>query len=572
MLLSAASVPAQTIPSPALPGRIEQQFAPPPTAPQVQPPAPLPVPPTGPLPVKPGAVSFTLKEVIVDGVTVYTPEQLRPAYAAFLERTISVDDLSQIEQAITTKYRSDGYILARAVIPTGQALDPTAAILHVRVYEGYIDKVLLTPEYQAGERGRLVKTILDKIAGGCRSGDRPADGKPCALHRDTLERYLLLANDLPGVTASAVIEPSPDTSGAADLFVTITQKSYDASARVDNRSSPYIGPTTGQLAGSLNNLTDRYERSTIRVVGAAPLSELWLINVNEEIPLNSEGLRLAVGGTHSRSHPGDALRSSNLVSYGDSASLALAYPWLRTRAENLMFRGDFTVRNALTYESDAETFDDHTRVLTAGATYDLADRWLGVNFVDAAVGQGVDILGATKRNAPRTSHTGADPNFTKFTGELSRLQQIADQWNLLIAATGQYATSKLLASEQFAFGGERYGRGFDPSEILGDRGIAGKVELQYTPSRLPAILGIGDILRTVQFYGFYDIGRVWSLDVGAADPIAASAGAGVRFLVTDYVSGYVELAAPLRRAVQSQIADGKNGKAPRFYFSIASRF
>src|SRR5579883_705837 len=573
-LALATSAWAQAIPSPAAPGRIERELTPPPAPPPVSAPPPVPAAPAVPVPA-PGALTFVLKDVVVDGATVYTAQQLRQAYQGFLGKPVSVDALAQLEQAITTQYRRDGYILARALIPSGQAIDPAAGIVHVQVYEGYIDKVRLDPlDYEVGSRGKLVRAILDKIAGGCRSGDRPVDGKPCPLHRDTLERYLLLANDLPGVKASAIIQPSPDVPGAADLFVTITEKPYDVTAQVNNRGSPFTGPFLGELSGSLNNLMDYYERTTVRGVVSLPFNELQLGNATEEIPLGSEGLRMVLGGTDSRSRPGLALRSQDVVTKSQSLSFALAYPLIRTRSENLLLRGEFNWRDDITDVGGAKLFDDHARILSAEASYDLADSWLGVNLIDVSVGQGLPILDATPQNSPFASHTGADGVFTKFNAELSRLQQILAEWNLLAAVSGQYSVHKLLVEEQFGYGGERFGRAYDPSEILGDRGIAGKLELQYTPAWGPGALGTGDALKALQFYTFYDIGRVWNPGVGEAVPSAsaASTGAGVRYTVTDYVSGYLEVAKPLTRPVQSLVSEGESGKAPRIFFSVAARF
>ena len=574
VLGSAAAVAQIAVPNPVAPGRPEQEFLPQPAPPSVTAPPPVEIErPKTPAPPRPGALSFVLKDVVVDGATVYTPAQLRTAYAPFLGRTITVDDLAGLEEAVSRKYRNDGYILARALIPGNQSIDPKAGVVHVQVYEGYIDKVRLDPlDYEVGAKGRLIKAILDKIAHGCRPGETPKDGKPCPLNRDTLERYLLLVNDLPGVQASAVIQPSPTTPGAADLFVTITQLHVEGTAEIDNRGTPYTGPLTAQTSVTLDNLTGAFDRTTLRYVNSIPFSELNLANLTEDIPLNSEGLRLGFGGTFSRSHPGDALRFADIVSHTDAFDATLSYPLIRTRSENLLVRGNFTWQDALTDAAAARLFSDKTRAFSAGANYDLADRLLGVNLIDVSTTQGLGILGATPANSPLASHAGADGNFTKFDAELSRLQQIIPQWNLLGAVNGQYALQRLLVAEQIGYGGDRYGQGYDPSELLGDRGIEGKVELQYTPLWAPGLFGPRSPLQTLQFFAFYDVGKLWNLGPGAIDPSGASAGGGIRFTLTQHLSGYVLMAVPLTRPVQSSIADGLNGNAGRLFFSVASIF
>ena len=571
----AASSFAQAIPNPVLPGRIENQLVPPPAelAPALPPPpaqpeeAPPPEPPTA-------GINFVLRGVEVEGATVYTPDQLKETYAKYLDKPISIEILPQIEDAITVRYRRDGYILSRALIDA-QTIDPQQGIVHVKVLEGYIDKVRLDPlEYEIGDKGKLVRNILKRIEHACRPGEVPPDDKPCPLHRDVLERYLLLANDLPGIKASAVIQPSQDNEAAADLFVTIDETPTVYTASLDNRGSGYVGPLTSHESAAFNNLLGLQERSEIHTAQSVPFNELELVNGVEEIPLTADGLRVAIDFTHTRSRPGGLLRELNLDTIGDAGAITLAYPYLRTRSENIQFRASLGIANAATTHGvgDATAFFDQTRTFTLGGSYDLADSYLGVNLADLSLVQGLPLLGATPENSAVASHVGASPTFTKFDGEVSRVQQVIPEWNVLVGTTAQYSFSKLLSSQQFGYGGDQYGRGYDPSELLGDRGVDARTELQYTPDWAPGMMGWNDGVRSLQLYDFYDIGRVW-VDPGPSTHMSgASAGFGVRFTITDHFAGYLELAKPLTRAVQAVQAEGAGGKEPRFFFSVAGKF
>jgi hemolysin activation/secretion protein len=570
---SVALAQAIPVPSPALPGRLERQFAPPPELAPALPPLPLPELPAAPQ-QPPSGIAFVLKDVVVEGSTVYTQDELSAAYAPFLGREISIEQLPQIEQALTVLYRRDGYILSRAVVDA-QTIDPQAGVLHVKIYEGYIDKIRLDPlDYEVSDQGALLRAILQHVAHGCRSGEEAKGDKPCPLHRDVLERYLLLANDLPGVQASAVIQPSVEAEGGADLFVTVNETPVGASASIDNRGSAYVGPLTAHESATFNDIFGLFERTELRAAHSIPFNELELVNGVEEIPLTSDGLRLALDFTHTRSRPGGLLRPINLETLGDSGGFTLAYPYLRTRSENLQLRASIEIRNSITTHglSDATAFYDRSRVATFGASYDLADRWLGVNLVDVSVGQGIPTLGATPPTSISASHTGANPAFTKLNGEISRVQQVLPSINVLGAATGQYAFSKLLSAEQFGYGGDRYGHAYDPSEVLGDRGVAAKAERQYTPDWAAGMMGWNDGVRALQFYIVGDVGRAW-VDPGPSTHLSgASLGGGVRFTITDYLAGYVEVAKPLTRRVQAVQAKGAGGKEPRFFFSVAGKF
>jgi hemolysin activation/secretion protein len=121
-----------------------------------------------------------------------------------------------------------------------------------------------------------------------------------------------------------------------------------------------------------------------------------------------------------------------------------------------------------------------------------------------------------------------------------------------------------LSSEEFGVGGSDYGRANDNSEIVGEDGIAAKLELQINdPVKAPYIDGY-------QLYGYYDIGKVWDRDnptVRDQERSLASVGAGVRFDFTETISGSAELALPMTRDVQTQ-----GDQDPRGFFSLTAAF
>ena len=146
---------------------------------------------------------------------------------------------------------------------------------------------------------------------------------------------------------------------------------------------------------------------------------------------------------------------------------------------------------------------------------------------------------------------------------MSRLQPVYNRVNVFFAAKAQYAAVRLLSPEEFAIGGAFIGRGYDPSEISGDHGMAGIMELQYgQPVTLP-------VLNDIQIYGFYDLGVVYQVE-NSTKASVSSAGGGIRANFTNWLSGYIEVAKPLTRRVGTQITG--DGKDPRVFFSLAIRY
>jgi hemolysin activation/secretion protein len=196
--------------------------------------------------------------------------------------------------------------------------------------------------------------------------------------------------------------------------------------------------------------------------------------------------------------------------------------------------------------------------------YDNADRFRGINLFSVNVTQGLNILDATEAGSLNLSRSQGRSDFTKISGKIQRLQQLAPSWMLLGAAAGQYSFEKLLASEEFGVGGLAFGRAFDPSEITGDQGVALKLELQR------AFQLKKKFLRNLQAYAFIDYGSVWNrvpTPTGSRRQELTSPGVGTRFNLTEYLSGYVEVTKPLDREVAAE-----GNKDPRVFFSLSARY
>jgi hemolysin activation/secretion protein len=224
-----------------------------------------------------------------------------------------------------------------------------------------------------------------------------------------------------------------------------------------------------------------------------------------------------------------------------------SYPLIRSRSENLLLRSSFTVHDGETQIFGVEDTRDRIRAFRLGATFDLADAW-GVNLLDIEVSQGIDGLGSSKNNDTMLSRPAGRVNFTKSSLYAARLQYLAPRWSFLTAVSVQYAWTDLLSSELYSFGGEQIGRGYDPSELVGDHGLGMKLELRYTDT-IP-----GYLMFSYTGYAFYDAGKVYQRSPGGlpSSESASSAGLGLRMGLGRHISCYAELAKPLTRDISAE--------------------
>lgn len=371
--------------------------------------------------------------------------------------------------------------------------------------------------------------------------------------------------DLPGVEARAVLQPAADETGASEVVVTITRKQVSASATLDNRGTRYLGPYQLSATASVNNLFGLEDQTQLRAASSIfQTDEFAYGEIRHEEQIGSEGTKAFFSGSYVDTHPGYSLAPLDIHGISYALSLGVSHPLVRSRQQNWFVNTDFTWRDVNTDALGGNLYYDKTRVITVGSTYDFVDPLSAINRLETSIGNGIasgDSAGQAR------SRANADGSFTKINAKVSRLQPLYDAFSLQLAAAGQYAFQPLLASEEFALGGQEFGSAYDTAEITGDSGAAGRAELQYNRN-----LGL-NYLQQYQLYGFYDIGEVYNIRAipGSEQAVQSlsSAGLGARVNVIDSLSASVEGAWPLTRNVA---ALGGNGDDPRVFFNVQYRY
>ncbi|MBI1300981.1 MAG: ShlB/FhaC/HecB family hemolysin secretion/activation protein [Alphaproteobacteria bacterium] len=503
----------------------------------------------------PGAedIKFQLQSLSIEGVGIYTSEDLNTIYSDKIGTVISLKDLYGIANAITNKYRNDGYILTQVIVPP-QTIE--GGDVKLRAVEGFIDNIIIEGEGSESEQKQI-----RKYAENLRKNN--------ILSAQALERNLLLINDLPGVRARSVLSPSKSKTGGSDLTIIVERDSYEGEASVDNHGSRFLGPYQGAITGTANSAFGLNERITTQLVTAGDKDnkdELLFGSVLYEMPVNQFGTLLRMIGSISATEPGDDLEDFDVNGISRFASASVVHPFVRSRTENLTARAGFDIRNVDSRNNLSPSTHDAIRSVRVGATYQFLDTFIGVGFnvFDFEVSQGVDILGASGSGDSDLTRAAGDPLYTKARLQLQRLQRITSNVNILFAGQGQLAASPLLSSEEFGVGGVNIGRGYDSSEIVGDDGIAGKVEVQWNePYKVK-------YLYDYQMFAYLDGGRVWDQDAttsGAKRESIVSTGVGFRTDFTEQTSAGFGVAFPLTRRV-----DTVNDRDPRYYFNITHKF
>jgi hemolysin activation/secretion protein len=540
-----AQIVPRDLPNTVLPGH--EQSLPLPVAPESDFDFSIQAPKRTPVPRAADELTFTLRDITITGTTVYSAVSLRSLYEALIGQEVKLADIIAVADAIEAKYREAGYILTRAFVPPQRVGN---GVFTLSVVEGFVKALDVEGGNEAAQS--QVKTYLQPVLAA----------HPLDIH--TMERALLLANDIPGITASGLLRPSPDTPGASDLVVTLTQSTMSGGFGIDNRGSKFAGPWTIRGDVAINGLITGNDQLLASLSSTVPSSiEKRTGQLRYSHPLGSSGTIFSLLASGTRGEPGSILTSQNVITKSYAVGPRLRIPLLRSRAESLFLDTGLNWQYAEVTSVGLPVSHDQWRTADASLTYIENGFLNGTSSLTFGIEQGLAIFGASPNGSPDLSRAGADTDFTKLTTTLRRGQILSGPLNLALTATGQYSFAPLITGEQAAYGGDSIGRGYDPSVLLGDHGIGGSVELRYD-------LRFNDsFILSAQPYTFYDRARVWNRTGGVTGGATlSSTGFGVRAQLPHEISAGLEFAQTL-----SSLASNDDGRlTSRILFNAGIRF
>jgi hemolysin activation/secretion protein len=469
-------------------------------------------------------VLFRLHRVSVSGAESLPPHIVENTYRRFIGKGVSQADLSAIAEGVSDAYRAAGYHLSRAIVPPQ---DIRGGHVKVKMVEGRIAELVLKGD-DSDAFG--VRRMLDPVLAEA----------PSRLA--TLERQLLLVNDLPGVrVADTAIDEIGSASGRFRLTVTLKSWRIYTSSGVDNLGSASVGPWQSYATAAANSSFVRGDTLAANVSTVpSNRAELALGRLTYDAPVGIDGARVGASVLHSDVRPGDDRRQFDTRTLTDSFELRGSIVPVKARQHALTLTATAGLSEVRSTDIFGLIYHDRIRTVGLAADYRLQDDFGGTNYLSLGWRQGLGILGASEAFDPYLSHYGASGDFATFNAAATRIQTFNDAWSVKLAGAAQFATAPLLTSQQFYLGGAAFGRGYGSGEVSGDNGVAGAAELRFDHALNLAWL------KGYQLYGFLEGGRVWNDGFAPRDGLAlASVGAGVRLYLTEDLQAGVGVAVPL---------------------------
>ncbi|MGH7152946.1 MAG: POTRA domain-containing protein, partial [Acetobacteraceae bacterium] len=253
--------------------------------------------------------------VSVEGVTAYPPAEILSLAQGLVGPSVALPKIEAAREAILQRYRADGYILSAV-----SANIDAAGNLRFVVTEGRIASVKLAGNI--GPAGTQVLRFLNRL-----TEKRPIDSV-------TLERYLLLAQDVPGITLHAILQPSAEEPGAVNLIAEVSRQPVSGLATVDNRASPFTGPIESVAVIDLNSFTEFGEKTELSLYHAFPNSETFG-QASVESFVGSSGLKVRVYGGYGPTNPTGVFSQIGYYGINTVFGGVVSYPVIRARRQTL---------------------------------------------------------------------------------------------------------------------------------------------------------------------------------------------------------------------------------------------
>ena len=176
--------------------------------------------PVAPAPV--ADVTQPIRAVTVAGATAYPAAELERLTAGLTGPAVSQRRIEAARTAIVNRYRSDGYVF------TAVSAFVADGALRFVVTEGHVTDVQLDGDI--GPAAAQVLRFLNHV-----TATRPIDTA-------TIERWLLLASDVPGISIRSVLRASNDDPGGLTLVAQVSRTPVNGLVTADNRGFRQAGP------------------------------------------------------------------------------------------------------------------------------------------------------------------------------------------------------------------------------------------------------------------------------------------------------------------------------------------
>lgn len=425
--------------------------------------------------------SVVVKAFNFVGNTRLSSAQLRGILSSYVDRPVDFAQLQTAVAALGQAYREAGWT-ARAYLP---AQEIRGGLVTIAIVEAVFGGTVIEADTATRVKASQVLSLINHQQA---TGD--------LLNNDSLDRALLLANDLSGISVEGSLREGKNPA-ETDLALQLGDKPRIAGTVTgDNHGSRSTGAqrisADLQLASPLG-LGDQIASNAVHTLGSDYFSLAY------SAPFGVDGWRLGVNASHlDYQVVGAEFEGLDAKGSSDSRGVEAAYPLLRSKPKNLYLNLKYDWK-IFDNRSGAETTTHYgIDALTVALNGNTFDNWQG----GGAITANLSYVHGNVKNKGSPNQEG-DSNtlqtagsFSKIRWNWSRQQTISEALSLVGQWMAQIASKNLDSSEKLYLGGASGVRAYPSGEGGGSEGQLVNLELRWK------------LAQGVTVSAFYDYGQV----------------------------------------------------------------
>jgi len=408
--------------------------------------------------------------------------ELQSLVAGTIGKELSDGELNGVLARVDAFLKKKGWFLAQSYLPEQ---DVTSGIIEIRLAQGVSDGRMTF------NRNKAVRLCTGVLAG--LGKDAVQSGQ--AINERKLERALLLMNDLPEVSANAVLVKGSEP-GSTGVVVDVSEGPLlSGAAWEDNFGNYYTGRWRSSAMVNVNDPSGCGDQ--LSFIGTIS-DGLRQGRVAYTYPIGSSGLKGNLVYSPMRYEMRREMSVLDVRGDGQTFDAGLSYPLVRSRLSNVTATAGYERKLLSDSMLGIKISDKTINSCTIGLKGYFFDRLLGggYNSWNASV-----TTGSVDERIADLSLSGIPGGFVHANFGLGRLQKIAGPVDLNLSWAAQFSPGNLDSGEKFYLGGPYGVRAYPVGEAPGDAGQLMNVDLRL---KLPVPSEYG----TAQLSGFYDAGRI----------------------------------------------------------------
>lgn len=436
---------------------------------------------------------FELDQIVFEGNTVFSSEELSGQVSSFLHRLINLDDLEEIRRLITRFYIDQGYITSGAIFSQNFLEGRT---LYLKILEGKIHRIQLKGQGKLRE-GYIKNRLIPDVRA------------PINIKKLENQFQLLLRDPLFEKLNGRLIPGSERGKAILNLEV-VRSHPYQFSIISDNYRAPSVGAIALGVNSWVRNLTGQGDVLDFTFMTSTPSGgDAFQYSGNWLVPIGDFGTQFYFSFNKSNvSIIEEPLTNLNIKSNSFSVEGGMNQVLIDNLQRRLSFGAGLAFKNNET-EILGQTFSFTPGLLT-GKNQISAVR-INQEYIErrekfvvafrSTFSIGQDMFGATIQN----NHLNPDSNFLSWLGQTRGIWNLPSlKSDLVLKGSVQISDDPLLPLERIAVGGRNTVRGYRENQLVRDNGYAASAEIHYH------LASQKNSKRYFDLVPFFDYGAAWN--------------------------------------------------------------